>query len=65
MFNIGMVTAETKSNFLVKKDKKTILIRKYSAYAIYGIPDSSTSKLQKVIVERSTSDIDTLDIFIK
>ncbi len=62
MFNIGISDGATKLIVLTKIDKKTILIRKYSEYSLYGIPDSINSKLQSVIIERSSTDIDTLYI---
>lgn len=62
MFNKGIADAATKLITLKKVDKRTVLIRKYSDYSLYGIPDSITSKLRSVIIERSSTDIDTLYI---
>lgn len=64
MFNVGLSSAKNKEGELVKSDKRTMLIRKYPSYTLYTISDT-TLRVDRIIIQRSTSDIDTLLINAK
>jgi hypothetical protein len=65
MFWAGLTYGNFQTLDVYKKGTNEVLLKYYSSYRIYGVPDSTTKRFTTFIISRSSSDNDTLSIIKK